>query len=121
MKPSIRQFSSLKMEASWAAWVSNKATERGGQREYEIGKLSFQGINGTSIKLSTLSPYINLGVFEVTGKTNRAPTCPISDGQVVPFLQDDIQLVHGWTRRSRRGLCITGPQYVDALCREDVT
>lgn len=38
------------------------------------------------IKLFTLSLYINLDTAEVMRRINRAPTCPISDGQVVPFL-----------------------------------
>lgn len=71
------------------------------------------------MRIFTLSLDINFNAVERTRRIgDGAPTCPIADGQVVPFLQDDIQLVHGWTWRTRCGLRITGPHYADALSRE---
>ena len=46
-------------------------------------------------------------------------TCPVSDGQVVAFLQDDVQLEHGWTWRSWRRFSSTGPHDADALWRQE--
>lgn len=51
--------------------------------------------------------------YQKPGSVNGSPTCPISDGQVVSLLKDDIQLVHCWTRRLE--LRITGPDNIDAL------
>lgn len=55
----------------------------------------------------------------LTGRLNGPHTCPVPDGQVVSLLQDNVQLVHRWTRRV--DLCITGTNDVDALERQEVT
>lgn len=53
------------------------------------------------------------------GGANGSPTCPVPDGQVVSLLKDNVQLVHCWPRRLE--LCITGPDNIDALQKEEVT